>query len=96
MFKPEKIKLPLFKGSRRHVLLIGLDEVELLDGLNMSAVARSMNVTPQTLWVWKNRAKQSRNFLLPAEQVPALSRTLGIPPYYFRPDLWPTPEWRFT
>lgn len=95
MFNREKIKLPEYQGKRRHVLLTGLDEIELLDGLTMSDVARHMNVTPQTLWIWKNRAKQSRHFLLPAEQVPALSKVLGIPAFYFRPDLWPNVTWRF-
>jgi hypothetical protein len=94
MFKPEDVKLPLFDGRRKHPLLQALERAEHL-GLSMSDLARSLNVTPQSIWAWKQRALTNRNFLLPAEQVPALSRYASIPPFYFRPDLWPNEKWVF-
>lgn len=94
MFKREEVKLPLLGGRRKHVLLIVLERAAEM-GAKMSDVAREMGVTPQTLWIWKQRAAADRNFLLPAEQVPVLARYASISPFYFRPDLWPNENWVF-
>lgn len=98
MFESDKVKLPGYtpdgNATRRHPLLHALDVAADLE-MTSSDVARAMNVTPQTLWIWKNRAKKSRHFLLPAEQIPKLSQVTGIPPFFFRPDLWPDIKWRF-
>jgi hypothetical protein len=98
MFKREAVKLPAKKpdgtATRTHPLIWGLQEVYDIGGADAD-IARTMGVAPQTFHIWKNRAKSERNFLLPAEQIPALSQALGIAPYYFRPDLWPNATWRF-
>jgi hypothetical protein len=98
MFDSSKVKLPATKQDEsrttKHPLVWALEDASDL-GLTLADVARKMNVTPQTLWIWKERAKKNRNFLLPAEQIKALSEATGVPPYYFRPDLWPNPTWRF-
>lgn len=98
MFKREDVKLPSKtpdgRGTRTHPLVWALAEAADL-GVTMADVARSLNVTPQTLFIWHSRAKRERHFLLPAEQIPALSVALGVPPYYFRPDLWPNEKWVF-
>lgn len=94
MFKREEIKLPLFSGKRKHILLQALERASEF-GMSQSDVARTMNVTPQTLHIWKRRAEADRNFLLPAEQVPQLAKMSAIPPHYFRPDLWIYTDWRF-
>ena len=98
MFDSSKVKLPATKlddsRTTKHPLVWALEEASDL-GLTLADVARKMNVTPQTLWIWKNRAQKNRNFLLPAEQIRALSEATGVAPYYFRPDLWPNPTWRF-
>jgi hypothetical protein len=92
MFKPSEVKLPMYEGKRRHVLLLALDRCAELS-MNQSDISRELHVRPQSLWVWKRKAEENRNFLLPAEQVLKLSWISGIPPYYFRPDLWPRVEW---
>jgi hypothetical protein len=98
MFKREAVKLPARKpdgtATRTHPLLWGLQDARDL-GVTDADIARAMKVAPQTLHIWKGRAKENRNFLLPAEQVPDLSQALGIAPYFFRPDLWPSDKWRF-
>jgi hypothetical protein len=94
MFNRETVKLPRYKSKRGHVLVHGLEGVNKL-GLSTRSIARQLKVTPQTLLIWKDKAEKDRNFLLPGEQVPALSKALGIAPYYFRPDLWPNETWRF-
>jgi hypothetical protein len=98
MFKREAVKLPAKKpdgtATRTHPLVWGLQEAHDL-GVTDADVARQMGVAPQTFHIWKTSAKKNRNFLLPAEQIPALSTALGIAPYYFRPDLWPNVNWRF-
>ena len=98
MFDPTAVKLPASKpdGSRttKHPLVWALSDALDL-GLTLADVARRMNVTPQTLHIWKTNAAKNRNFLLPAEQIKALSLATGVAPYYFRPDLWPNPTWRF-
>jgi hypothetical protein len=98
MYERSKVKLPAVKpdGTRttKHPLVWGLIEAAEF-GITAADVARQMKVTPQTLHIWKGRAQADRNFLLPGEQIPALSVALGIAPYYFRPDLWPVGTWRF-
>lgn len=98
MFKREDVKLPSLKpdgtATRTHTLVWAMKDAMDL-GATKAEVARALEVTPQTLFIWMERAKNERHFLLPAEQVPALSLKLGVPPYYFRPDLWPNPTWRF-
>lgn len=98
MYQRSEVKMPTYKpdGSqvRRHTLVWALEEASDL-GMTMADIARKLDVTPQTLHIWKNRAKGERDFLLPAEQIPAMSKVLGIPPHYFRPDLWPNPKWEF-
>jgi len=98
VFKREAVKLPATKlddsRTTKHPLVWALEEALDL-GVTLADVARSMNVTPQTLWIWKERAKKNRNFLLPAEQIKSLSEATGVAPHYFRPDLWPNPQWRF-
>lgn len=98
MFKRDKVKLPTAwpDGStiRKHPLLKALEQLGDM-GISMSDIAKRLDVAPQTLWIWKSRCKKDRNFLLPAEQVPALSIATGVAPWHFRPDLWRTPEWTF-
>lgn len=98
MFKREEVKLPATKpdGSRtkKHPLIWVLEDMTSL-GVTLADVARAMNVTPQTLHIWKSRAQADRNFLLPAEQIRALSLASRVPPHYFRPDLWPSDKWVF-
>lgn len=98
MFKREDVKLPSKKpdGSaiRTHTLVWALEEAADL-GVTLADVARQLKVTPQTLFIWRDRARRERHFLLPAEQIPALSVAVGVAPYYFRPDLWPSDKWRF-
>jgi hypothetical protein len=94
MYQRNNVKLPPFKGSRRHPLLVALTDAKRM-GVTTADMARQLHVAPQTLWIWIHAAEGSRHFLLPSEQIPTLSRVTGIAPYYFRPDLWPNPEWRF-
>ena len=98
MFDPSEVKLPAQKpdGSRttKHPLVWALADAYDL-GFTLADIARKMNVTPQTLHIWKTHALKNRNFLLPAAQIKALSEATGVAPYYFRPDLWPNPTWRF-
>ncbi len=98
MFKREDVKLPSKKpdgsATRTHPLVWALAEAEDL-GVPNADIARSLSITPQTLSIWKQRATQERHFLLPAEQIRALSEATGVAPYYFRPDLWPDAKWRF-
>jgi ubiquinone biosynthesis protein Coq4 len=98
VFDRSEVKLPAHKPDgtpvRKHTLIWALQDALDL-GVTLADVARTMSVTPQTLWIWKERAKKERHFLLPAEQVRKLSEATGVPPYYFRPDLWPSENWRF-
>ena len=98
MFKPEVVKLPatMPDGTRttKHPLLYALNVLTDL-GFRKADLARALEVKPQTLHVWIMHAKDNRHFLLPAEQVPALSKMTGIAPHFFRPDLWPNPKWVF-
>lgn len=98
MYQRSEVKLPGTKpdGSttRTHTLVWAMQDAADL-GMTMADIARKLDVTPQTLHIWKNRAKRERHFLLPAEQVPAMSLVFGIAPYYFRPDLWPNTKWEF-
>lgn len=98
MFKREDVKLPSKKpdgsATRTHTLVWALEEAADL-GVTLADVARQLKVTPQTLFIWRDRARRERHFLLPAEQIPALSVAVGVAPYYFRPDLWPSDKWRF-
>ena len=98
MYDRNAVKLPGTKPDgtavRKNTLVWALEDAHDL-GFTLADVARSMNVTPQTLWIWKNRAIKQRHFLLPAEQVPALSKATGVPPHFFRPDLWPNAKWVF-
>jgi hypothetical protein len=95
MFNRKSVKLPRYKpNNMKHVLIHGLDGANSL-GLSTASIADKLEVTPQTLLIWKNKATKDRNFLLPGEQIPALSKALGIAPYFFRPDLWPNRDWRF-
>ena len=97
MYQRDRVKLPsVIDGVRttKHPLVYALDCASEL-GVTSADVARSLKVTPQTLHIWKGRARRNRNFLMPSEQIPALSVALGIAPYYFRPDLWPELTWRF-
>lgn len=97
MYQRSEVKLPaVIEGKRatRHPLIFALEQAAEM-GITVADVARKLNVTPQTMHIWKNRAKEDRNFLLPAEQIPALSLALGMAPFYFRPDLWPNVKWEF-
>jgi transposase-like protein len=81
------VKLP---GSGRHTLLklIGQRKITYAD------VARALDVTPQALASWIDSCEKNRNFLMPAEHIPKLSRLLRVRPAKLRPDLY-RPGWSF-
>lgn len=97
-YKRADVRLPSItptgERTRTHTLLYALQQAADM-GMNLSRIAEGLDVTPQTLWIWKRAAQNDRHFLLPAEQVPKLSRLTGVAPFYFRPDLWPNAKWRF-
>ena len=82
-FDPKKVKLPRGKGFKLHPIL---GAVALLGGYRPAA--RVLGVSWQAVHQWAKAALVDRNFLIPAERVPAISRATGIAPYLFRPDLW--------
>lgn len=76
--------------KRRHTLLAAIEE----RGVTYAGLARGLGVTPQSFMGWIQKCKANKNFLLPAEHIPALSRALKIAPAKLRPDLY-LPKWRF-
>lgn len=69
-----------------------LDAVAAVGGVR--AMARELGVTRQSVIIWMARCRKDKNFLLPAERVPTISRATGMSPSAFRPDLW-LPEHQF-
>lgn len=49
-----------------------------------TAMGQFFDVSQPTVWRWLNQSKQ-----LPGEHVLKASELTGIPPYIFRPDLYP-------
>jgi hypothetical protein len=93
MFTNSPVTLAPREGQ--HPFLSALERADRLFKLNQSDIARQLEVLPQTVAIWKRFAIEDPNYLLPAEQVPALCVLLAIPPNCLRPDLWPDPEWTF-
>lgn len=82
------VKLP--GRGRKHALLKFIEQKKI----TYADVARALDVTPQAFACWVRECEENRNFLLPAEHVPTLARTLKIPPAWLRPDLYMS-KWRF-
>ena len=74
-----------------HPLLVGLSHPDH----TLTSVADALGITPQSVFSWRSAARKDRNFRIPPEQVPALSKLFRIVPYYFNPDLWPSVTWTF-
>ena len=81
------VRLP---GRGRHPLLKAIWKRRV----KYSNLARALDVTPQAIAVWIKGCQRDRHFLLPAEQVPGLCRTLRVRPATLRPDLY-EPKWSF-
>jgi transposase-like protein len=81
------VKLP---GRGRHALLQFIERRRI----TYADVARALDVTPQAFACWVRACEADRNFLVPAEHVPQLSRTLRVRPATLRPDLY-RPGWSF-
>jgi hypothetical protein len=84
------VKLLPRSGARIHPFLLALKR----SNMKLADLARALNVTPQSVAVWKRECIERPNYLLPAERVPALSVALGVTPHTLRPDLY-KPEWTF-
>lgn len=95
--KTPRVRLPRTDatGARipRHPLLLAIDKAEER-GLSARQLAlRHLGCTQQALFFWITHARLDRDYLLPPDRVAQLCRVVDMPPYYFRPDCWPTPEW---
>jgi hypothetical protein len=93
MFTDSPVTLAQREGQ--HPFLWALDRAKSIFNMNQTDIARHLQVLPQTIAIWKRFAITDPNYLLPAEQVPALCVLLMVEPNLLRPDLWPDPEWTF-
>ena len=57
------------------------------EGDNLSDVARTMGVRPQSLYKWMKKAEGDRNFCLPSTRALQLAAYFQVPLNLFRPDL---------
>lgn len=70
--------------GRVHPFLAALKASEM----TMSDLSREIGVTPQSVHGWTKRCAANRHFLLPAEQVRGICKTLGLAPHDLRPDVF--------
>jgi len=78
-----------------HPVTFALGRWAVTLGMRKTDIANALKVQPQTLSLWQRRAAEDPDFLMPAEQVPPLCAVLHLAPNMLRPDLWPSPAWRF-
>lgn len=74
------------KVSSKHPLLVLLEKAE--PGTHV-ALARHMDVRPQSLSKWRAQCRADRNFRLPALRAKQAAEFFGLSPSAFRPDLYP-------
>lgn len=80
------IKLPRSVGKLKldeHPLLIALR------GTTVRKLAEEIGVDFSTLFPYARNAREDRDTLVPAHYVLKLAAATGIPPYAWRPDLYP-------
>ena len=94
--KPLKIKLPRNKEVCKHHPLLELERLAPTAGLSIGMIARDyLGIRQQSLHSQIVAARQNRDYIVPAVQVPVVSKLTAVPPYYFNPVLWPDVSWRF-
>ena len=94
--KPLKIKLPRNAAVCKRHPLLELERLAETAGLSMGVIARDhLGIRQQSLHCQIVAARKSRDYVVPAVQVPVISKLTGIPPYYFNPVLWPDVRWSF-
>lgn len=91
------VKLPrtAVNGARlvEHPLVTAIAKLRK-EGGSVRKLAATIDVRSQVIQKWLSFAKANRDFLIPSERVPKLSKATGIDPFYYRPDLWKK-GWKF-
>lgn len=87
--KPVKLPSTMPDGTKtkKHPLLWLFDKKLTNEGDN-SALARKMDIAPQSLSKWKARCALDRHFLLPALRAKQIAEYCGVPPSLLRPDVF--------
>jgi len=101
MMTDEPVRLPrdVTQGGtiymNEHPVVFATGRWAKLLGKNCTEIANALRVRPQAVYAWIRFAIDNPDYLMPAEQVPPLCVFLHLPPNLLRPDLWPSPNWRF-
>ena len=83
--EPGAIKLPRSVGQQRlreHPMFLAREKATLKE------IAYRIGITHNSIITAENRAREDRDYPIPARWVRAYSQTTGLPPYAFRPDLY--------
>lgn len=82
----EKITLP--RQRKEHPLLALTDAMKAAGTSQRKFAPAVLGITQQSLQKMLERARNDRDYLMPAEHVPVISKFVGIPPHQFNPHLW--------